>query len=148
MATPTPTPSPAASAQRPQGLLIASTLCWIWGILAGLMGVALLVPAAARPKLGSGLAIFALASLVLGVVFCIAGYLVRKARLIGGWIAVVTAGLLSVLQLLTGARAGSVALAVNLPIIAPVGWHWPPPRRSSRPGCASPALATCSRERS
>src|SRR3989442_5690468 len=131
MATPTPTPSPAASAQRPQGLLIASTLCWIWGILAGLMGVALLVPAAARPKLGSGLAIFALASLVLGVVFCIAGYLVRKARLIGGWIGVVTAGLLSVLQLLSGPRAGSLALAVNPSLIAlfVLDWRDPPALR-------------------
>ena len=88
-------------------------------------GIALLIPAIAMRGIGSGPALFALAFCILAVAYCAAGYLVRKLRLIGGWIAVITAGLLSVLQLLGGAtRAAGVGLVVNLAIVVLVLMNW------------------------
>jgi len=90
-----------------------------------LTSMALLIPAIAMRGIGSGPALFALGFCILAVAYCAAGYLVRKLRLIGGWIAVITAGLLTVLQLLGGAtRAAGVGLAVNVAIVALVVMNW------------------------
>ena len=88
-------------------------------------GVALLIPAIAMRGIGSRPALFALGLCTLAIAYCVAGYLVRKLRLIGGWIAVITGGLLSVLQLVGGAaRAAGVGLVVNLAIVALVVMNW------------------------
>ena len=124
MSAPIPQP-PSSPPPRPQGLLIASTLCWLWGVLMAFSGVALLIPAIAMRGIGSGPALFALGFCILAIAYCVAGYLVRQLRLIGGWIAVITAGLLSVLQLVGGAtRAVGVGLVVNLAIVALVVINW------------------------
>ena len=69
---------------------------------------------------------------MLAIAYCLAGYLVRKTRLIGGWIAVVTAGLLTLLQLVGGAtRAAAVGLVVNIAIVVLVVLNWRYLRASS-----------------
>ena len=120
-----------ASAQRPSsnppstGLLIASTLCWLWGVIVGFSGVALLIPAMAVRGMGGGPLMFGVAVCVLAVAYCVAGYMLRRARLVGGWIAIVAASLLSMLQLLTtGARALSIGLLVNVALITLVVINW------------------------
>ena len=118
---------------RPQGLLVASTLCWLWGILMGLSGIAFLIPALGMQVLGGAAIVFGLGFCVLGGAYCVAGYLVRQMRLIGGWIAVVIAGLLSLLQLVGGAtRAAGVGLIMNLAIVVLVVMNWRHLRPSSR----------------
>jgi hypothetical protein len=132
MSEPTGQERPSTPPRRPQGLLIASTLCWLWGILMALSGVALIIPAVAVRGMASGPAFLALGFLVLAVAYCVAGYHVRKARLIGGWIAVVAAGLMSALQLGFGAmRTAAVGLVVNVAIVALVVWNWRHLRASS-----------------
>ena len=120
-----------ASTQRPSsnppstGLLIASTLCWLWGVLVGVSGVGLLNSWYEVRKMGNGLLPFAVASCVLAVAYCVAGYMLRRARLAGGWIAIVAASLLSMLQLFTtGTGAVSIGLLVNVAIITLVVINW------------------------
>lgn len=118
MSAPAAQQTATAPAPRPQGLLIASTLCWVWGILIGFSGVALVIPAVAGRDMGAGPVFLAVMFLPVAAAYCAAGYLVRKARLVGGWIAACTAGLMSALLFLGGIRGTqSVGLAINLVII-------------------------------
>jgi hypothetical protein len=88
-------------------------------------GVDLFISAVAVRGIGSRPAVGALGFCLLAVAYCVAGYLVRKMRLVGGWIAVATAGLLSALQLVDGGtRAGGVNLVVNLAIVVLVVVNW------------------------
>lgn len=117
------------STRVPTGLLVASTLCWIWGIVCGFSGFALFLPVA-KMSLGSGAIIVALVFAVVAVDYCVAGYLIRKGRLAGGWIGLISAGIVAALQLfgIVGQRSismgASVGLAINVAIVLLVGLNW------------------------
>jgi len=84
-------------------------------------------------EMAGGLFAFAIAECVLAVAYCAAGYLLLRARLAGGWIAIVAAVLLSWLYFFTtGPRAVSLGLLVNLAIITLVVINWRALRASSR----------------
>jgi hypothetical protein len=126
----TPSVEPLPGPRTPIGLLVASTLCWIWGVLCGLGGLALLIPALKIPGLGVGAVFFALAFVVVGAVYCVAGYLIRRARLPGAWLALACAGIVSALELrgiaeIRSITLGAIAgLVVNVAIVLLVALHW------------------------
>jgi hypothetical protein len=72
MTTPTP-------AQVPAGIRIASTLCWIVGVLTILVALAIGIPAISS---GAGL-LFIAVNGVAGAIACVAGVLIRRQRKVG-----------------------------------------------------------------
>ncbi len=69
-------PSPAASSaisRRPGGVLIASTLCWLWGTIMVLVGLALLIPAIAAHGLGGSAVVVPAAFLLLAAAYLYGG---------------------------------------------------------------------------
>ena len=118
-------PISSAPQRRPRGLLIASALCWLDGLLMAFSGAL-----GSLEDFGSTAALFDLAGCVLALALCVAGYMLRHARRTGGWIAVLGAGLFSVVWLdyLRGGRLQDApvplaALALNIAIVALVGWN-------------------------
>ena len=116
-------PSVTAPARRPKGLIAASILCWLGGILIGVLAVWFVISETQR---ANPMAMLALVWLPLAAPYCLAGYFLGKARRTGGWIAVLTAGLVSTAQLLAsrGAAILSPALLGNLAIIVLVVLSW------------------------
>jgi hypothetical protein len=120
---------PAASEPTPIGILVASALCWIWGLLSGLIGIVLLVPALRLHALGIRAIILTLRLFLAAVVYCATGYLVRKGHRAGGWFGVICASLVSA-SLLLGISRGSPSLralpglAINLAILVLLAANW------------------------
>jgi hypothetical protein len=121
------TMSPMPSTQgRPRGLLIASILCWLEGLLIAFSGAL-----GALEDFGSRAALFDLGWCVVALALCVAGYMLRRARRRGGAIAVLGAGLFSV-ALLDELRRGTLRdapttvalLALNILIVTLVGRNW------------------------
>ena len=74
--------------------------------------------------MGVGAAVFAAAFVLLAVAYCVAGFHIRKARVMGAWIGIVCAALVSVLQLLAPNRTAAVGLMVNLGIVLLLVLNW------------------------
>jgi uncharacterized membrane protein len=68
-----------------------------------------------------GVLLTVFAVLVLAVAYGVAGYLVRKGRRLGGWIAVLIAGLLSAWSITT---LNLLIVIPNLPIVALLVLNW------------------------
>ena len=98
---PTPDATPV-----PTGVRVASTLCWLVGILSILMAIAVGIPAA-----GDTVAPMVL-SVAAGAAVCAAGYLVRQRRKVGALLVVVAWALPAVVSLIggDGAKPGNVLL--------------------------------------
>lgn len=107
----------------PTGLRVASTLCWVCGLLVLGGGLALLIPALAVPGLRAVIIVAAL-FLACAAGNCVAGYYLRKARRAGGGLAICVAVLVSLLQVGAHTRAASLGLVVNLAIIVLVIINW------------------------
>ena len=80
----TPTPSqpvnpPTQSAQAPTGVRIASTLCWVVGVLTILAALAIGIPAISS---GAGL-LFIAVNVLAGAIVCVAAVQIRRQRKIG-----------------------------------------------------------------
>ena len=103
-ATPSATPAPV-----PTGIRVASTLCWIVGVLTIGIAFAMGLPAAQAPE-GSLLS-FAI-TVLAGLMVCAAGYLVRQQRKIGALILVLAWATPALVGLATGegARGGGFLL--------------------------------------
>ena len=121
----TSVPEPPLSERVPLGLLIASTLSWVWGVLCGFTALAFLLPML-RLMLGPTAIVFAFVFLSLAALYCFAGYLIRKGRLTGGWIGVITAGILAALQFIGGRNrlAPLAGFALNLTIVLLLVLNW------------------------
>ena len=122
---PTSISEPPLSVRVPLGLLVASTLSWIWGILCGVTGLAFLFPIL-RLKLGLTAIVFALVFLALATLYCVAGYLIRKGQMTGGWIGAITAGILGALQFIAGSNslAPLAGFTLNLAIVLLLVLNW------------------------
>ena len=79
MTTPTPSQPATPSAQVPTGVRIASTLCWVVGILTILIAFAVGIPAIAS---GTGL-LFIIINVLAGATVCVAAVQIRRQRKIG-----------------------------------------------------------------
>jgi len=118
----TPTPVP----RRPQGVSIASTLCWLVGILVALTSVLSLIPAIVTHGVGVRLYLVPVVSFVLAALYLYSGYALRKQQVSGGWTAVMAVALMAALLLRqpSGAGASALGLVVNLAILALVVASW------------------------
>ena len=102
MTTPPPAqPVTAPSAQIPAGVRIASTLCWVVGVLTILVGVAIGIPAISS---GAGL-LFIAVNVGAGVIVCVAAVQIRRQRKLG-----------VLLMLVAWAIPTAVALVQHLPV--------------------------------
>jgi len=104
MTTPAPSqpanPSPQA-VQVPAGVRIASTLCWVVGVLTILAALAIGIPAIST---GAGL-LFIAVNLLAGAIVCVAAVQIRRQRKIG-----------VLLMLVAWAIPTVVALVQHLPV--------------------------------
>lgn len=109
--------------RAPIGLLVASTLAWLWGILFALTGLAVAIPNAARHGFFSFLALslfFAAPAFSL----CYVGYGLRRARRSAGWVALAVGGLLILLPFAYRATITFVGFGVNLAIVGLTIRNW------------------------
>src|SRR5438874_11433972 len=105
------------------GLRVASTLCWIWGLLILGGGLALLIPALVVPGLLCSIIVAALL-LACAAGYCVAGYYLRKARRAGAGLASCVAVLVSLLQIGAHTRAASVGLVGDVVMVWPLIMDW------------------------
>ena len=102
-------------------LLVASTLAWLAGILQVLIAFAVGWPQIA---LHGGLPLLILGEGLFGILLCVAGYLLRKRRKLGGILATAALGASIVIHLVTGTllSAGTgITLLVLLLVLATWG---------------------------
>ena len=102
----TPAPSQPAnpstqSAQVPPGVRIASTLCWVVGVLTVLAALAIGIPAISS---GAGL-LFIAVNVLAGAIVCVAAVQIRRQRRIG-----------VLLMLVAWAIPTAVAVLQHLPV--------------------------------
>jgi len=83
----------------PTGVRVASTLCWLVGILSILMAIAVGIPATSGPD---ATVVPMLVSVAAGIVVCVAGYLVRQRRKVGALLVVAAWALPAVVSLIGG----------------------------------------------
>ena len=96
-----PANPPTQSGQAPTGVRIASTLCWIVGVLTILAALAIGIPAISS---GGGL-LFIAVNVLAGSIVCAAAVLIRRQRRIG-----------VLLMLVAWAIPTVVALVQHLPV--------------------------------
>src|SRR5512145_1048741 len=113
MTTPPPSQSATApSAQIPAGVRIASTLCWIVGVLTILVAFAIGIPAVSSA--GAGL-LFIAVNAGSGVIVCVAAVQIRRQRKLGVLLTLVAWAIPTVVALVQHLPVrGSLALLVAL----------------------------------
>jgi hypothetical protein len=116
MTAPTSEAPPPASTK----LLVASTLCWLAGILQVLVAVAVGIPQVA---MHGRLPLLILAEGLFGIVLCVAGYLLRKRRKAGGIVATSALGASVVVHVATGSLL-SVGTGMTLVVLILVLVTW------------------------
>lgn len=116
-------PATTAPIVPSKGLLAACILCWLGGTLIGGLTLWFVISETQR---ANPMAMLALVWLPLAAPYCLAGYWLRKGRRLGGWMALLTAGIVSAFQLLSssGAAILSPGLLGNLVIILLVVRNW------------------------
>lgn len=120
-----PTPRP-----RPQGLSIASTLCWLWGVVLLVVGLYQIVRATAGPRSWTGPSLYAGVLLLLGGMYVYGGYALRKQRQAGGWVSGAAAVLMSTLPLHEPAMQSPWGIVMNLAILGLILANWRHLRRA------------------
>jgi len=101
MTTPAPSQPANPPTQSPTGVRIASTLCWVVGVLTILAALAIGIPAISS---GAGL-LFIVVNLLAGLIVCVAAVQIRRQRKIG-----------VLLMLVAWAIPTVVALVQHLPV--------------------------------
>jgi hypothetical protein len=118
-------PDASAPSRASTKVLVASTLAWLAGILQVLIAFAVGWPQIVlhgRFPPFAILPLFVLGAALLGILLCVAGYLLRKRRKLGGILAIVALGGSVIARLLTGtlvsAGTGLTLLVLILVIAA------------------------------
>lgn len=108
----------ATPAQAPAGVRIASTLCWVVGVLTILVALAVGIPAISS---GGGV-LFLTVNLVAGGAVCAAAVLIRRQRRLGVLVMVLAWALPTIVAVLSHQQArGSLFLLVAL-LFAGANW--------------------------
>src|SRR3954469_13483234 len=92
----------AESTPLPTGVRVASTLCWLVGILSILMALAVGIPAMSN---ADGGVVPMVVNLIAAVTVCVAGYLVRQRRKVGALLVVAAWALPTAVSLIDGGGA-------------------------------------------
>jgi len=101
MTSPAPSQPASPPTQAPTGVRIASTLCWVVGVLTILAALAIGIPAISS---GAGL-LFIAVNVLAGAIVCVAAVQIRRQRKIG-----------VLLMLVAWAIPTVVALVQHLPV--------------------------------
>ena len=119
MTTPAPSqPSTASSTQVPTGVRIASTLCWVVGIITILVAFAVGIPAISS---GGGLLFLAI-NVLAGAIVCGAAVQIRRQRRVGVLLMLVAWAIPTVVALIQHQPVrGSLLLFVAL-LFAGANW--------------------------
>jgi hypothetical protein len=118
MTTPTPSQSSTQSPQAPPGVRLASTLCWVVGVLTILAALAIGIPSISS---GAGLAFIAV-NVLAGVLVCFAAVQIRRQRKLGVLVLVVAWAIPTVVALAQHLPVrGSLLLFVAL-VVAAANW--------------------------
>ena len=113
-----PTAPGAASAAAPIGVRVASTLCWIVGVLTILVNVAVGIPVISA----GGNVFFVAVNLVAGGAVCLAALLIRRQRRLGVLVILLAWALPTLVLVLNHESArGSFLLFVAL-VFAGANW--------------------------
>ncbi len=113
-----PTAPGAASAPAPIGVRVASTLCWIVGVLTILVNVAVGIPVISA----GGNVFFVAVNLVAGGAVCLAALLIRRQRRLGVLVMLLAWALPTLVLVLNHESArGSFLLFVAL-VFAGANW--------------------------
>jgi hypothetical protein len=116
-----PPPPPPPPTQIPAGIRIASTLCWIVGVLTILVSLALGIPAISSGAGGAGL-LFVAVNGSAGVIACFAGVLIRRQRKIGVLVMLLAWAIPTVVALMQHlSPSGSLLLFVAL-LLSAANW--------------------------
>lgn len=135
--------------RRSTGLLVASRLCWIWGVICVTdpLGESLAELGAPTPEASFAIAMgYAIGYALLAAIYCLAGSLIRRGRTAGGWIGVGIASIVAGVQLL-GFRGdtdltvvGTASLALNVGILLLLVFNWRHLRPAPSHGDVQPPL--------
>jgi hypothetical protein len=108
--------------KTPQNIRIASILCWIWGVLLSLIGLAIGLPAII---LSGNIAIVLIFSL-WGGAYCVAGFALPRRKWSVGWWSIGLCVLSTLLLLLLQVKVSLFGILLNLAIGAIVvsSWKW------------------------
>jgi hypothetical protein len=79
-------------------VLIASTLCYLWGTILLLVALASAAPIFSRHGFVIAAALFPLIVLIVAVTYCVTGYFIGRRRRLGAWLGVTVATLTALLQ--------------------------------------------------
>lgn len=79
-------------------VLIASTLCYLWGLMLLLVAVAAVAPAFSRHGFAIAAALFPLIVLIVAVPYFVTGYFISRRRRLGAWLGVTVAMVTALLQ--------------------------------------------------
>lgn len=94
----TPLPSLDSPRKQPTPIVIAWCLCYAWGIALLAPTVVILIPLVAKPRtLVSAMAFLSIV-VVIGIAYCVAGYLIHRRRSAAAWCTGILVVLTSALQ--------------------------------------------------
>ncbi len=117
-ASPQPGTPPPSSASIPAGVRIASTLCWVVGVVTILVALAIGIPAISS---GAGLLFIAINGLA-GVIVCAAAVQIRRQRKLGVLLVLIAWAIPTVVALVQHLPVtGSLLLFVAL-LLAGANW--------------------------
>lgn len=106
--------TPATATPIPLGLRVASTLCWVVGVLSLLVALAISIPLlTSAPRTWIPLLVNGAAATLV----CVAAVLVRQRRKLGAYFVVVAWALPTVVNLLAGAGVRAPSLFMTLALI-------------------------------
>ena len=110
--------APGAAAQVPTGVRVASTLCWIVGILTILVNLAVGIPAISAGRN----VLFVVVNLVAGGLVCVAAVLIRRQRRLGVLVMLLGWALPTVALVLSHQSARGSLLLLAALVFAGANW--------------------------
>lgn len=94
-----PLSSPVSPRRRPRPTVIASYLCYVWGIILLIPTVVILAPLVSKPRTFMAAAAFLSIVGTIAILYFLAGCLLRRRRTFGAWCTGILIVLTSALQL-------------------------------------------------